>query len=534
MDASFAAGTSAGASPTDDDLESLLAAIQLALRDNDETQLQALTRQFKFFQQQAQSQASALEAETRELQAEVARLRQAARSSEELILDLQNNLSILRHRSQADAEGLVARVTPVMSEMIRRTVHDSRDDMAEAIGPIMGEAIRVQIRDSRQDMVEALYPVIGESVQRSVVEALRELQRNIDARLKTVLNPRNYRRAILARLRGVSAAQLTLRDSLPFSVQNIFLIQRGSGLLIAHSQVGADIVNSDLVSGMLTAIRDFVRDSFGQGQAEKELDEIQYGNQRIVIQSGQVVYLAVLIDGIEPEGLHARLHDFAAELRVRYERPLRDYSGDPATLPNNLQPKLDRLVADLNKLSDQKVVSRKQGLSLMSIALIGLILFGAVCCFYLNFTVALLPIAFPGPTATATLTATATATAPPAATTTDTATPTPMPTATATPAPTSTSTATATATSAPMIEPVTGIMTGHVWVRPAPEKSAPLNTVVLRGTQVTIIAVYGTDWVELEWLGRNGLQRGWIPSQWVATVEAIPPDLITPYPTSQR
>ena len=88
-------------------------------------------------------------------------------------------------------------------------------------------------------------------------------------------------------------------------------------------------------------------------------------------------------------------------------------------------------------------------------------------------------------------------------------------------------------TSEPMIEPVTGIMTGHVWVRPAPDKAAPLNTVVLRGTQVTIIAVYGADWVELEWLTQRGLQRGWIPSQWVSTLEAIPPELVTPFPTAK-
>lgn len=76
-------------------------------------------------------------------------------------------------------------------------------------------------------------------------------------------------------------------------------------------------------------------------------------------------------------------------------------------------------------------------------------------------------------------------------------------------------------------------MTGHVWVRPAPDKAAPLNTVVLRGTQVKIIAVYGTDWVELEWIGQRGLQRGWIPAQWVSTVEAIPPELVTPFPTAR-
>jgi len=534
MDASFAAGTSAETGPSDNDLESLLAAIQLALEAEDETRLQTLTRQFKSFQQQAQSQTEALHTETLHLRAELERMRQAARLSEDLIRDLQIQLTILGHKSQADAEGLVARVTPVMGEMIRRTVHDSRDEMAEALGPVMGEAIRVQIRDSRQDMVEALYPVIGESVQRSVVEALRELQRNIDARLKTVLKPQTLRRTLQARLRGVSASQLALRDALPFSVENIFLIQPGSGLLLAQSQAGKETVNSDLVSGMLTAIRDFVHDSFGQGQADKELDEIQYGNQRIVIQSGQVVYLAVLIDGIEPEGFRARLHDFVSELRVHHERALREYAGDPTTLPD-LQPGLDRLLIDLGSLTQPAKQGRKRRWSLMTVALIGSMLLGAVCCFYLYFTVKLLPIVFPGPAATATPTATVVPTAQPTSTPMPTATNTTTPTATRTPVPTSTATATATAAIAPepMLEPITGIMTGHVWVRPAPDKAAPLNTVVLRGTQVTIIAVYGTDWVELEWVGQRGLQRGWIPAQWVSTVEVIPPELITPFPTKQ-
>lgn len=528
MDASFAAGASTEPGQTATDLESLLAAIQLALDTDDESRLQTLTRQFKAFQQQAQSQVEALQTETHELRADLEKARQATRASDDLVRDLQSQLSILRHRSQADAEGLVARVTPVMSEMIRRTVHDSRDDMAEALGPIMGEAIRVQIRDSRQDMVEALYPVIGESVQRSVVEALRELQRNIDARLRTAFRPQTLRRSIQARLHGVSASQLAIRDALTFSVQNIFLIQRGSGLLLAQSLAGEEVVNSDLVSGMLTAIRDFVRDSFGE--ADKELDEIQYGDRRIVIQGGQIMYLAVIVDGVEPEGFRARLHDFVADLRVRHERPLREYTGDPATLPD-LQIEIDRLLVDLNGLAQPPAASRKSRRSLMSIALVSLVILSAVCCFYAYFTVKLLPIVFPGPPATATSLPAPLSTATPSPTITATATWTP--TATDTPTPTSTATSTPTATPEPMLEPVTGIMTGHVWVRPAPDRAAPLNTVVLRGTQVTIIAVYGADWVQLEWLGRNGLQRGWIPAQWVSTVEAIPPELVTPFATAR-
>lgn len=516
MDSSRTRAAAAGMNQADEDLESLLAALHATLGDDDDTRLLAVEQQLRLIQFQAQSQSEALQAEVRELRAELEKLRWSTHDNENFGRDLENRLNILGHRVQASGDSLLG-----MTELIHRTVLDSRDDMAEALGPVMGEAIRVQVRDSRQEMVEALYPVIGESVQRSVVEAFRELQRNIDARLKAVIGPRSVWRTIGARLRGVSPAQLALRDALPFSVQNIFLIQHGSGLLLAQSQAGAQVVDSDLVSGMLTAIRDFVHDSFGQDQSDKELDEIQYGNQRVVVQSGQVVYLAVLIQGVEPEGFRTQLHGFVSDLHVRHARVLREYSGDPAALPD-LQPKLDRLGADLADLATQKPMKLVGRRTMIGASLIGLLLI-AVACFYLQFTFALLPVAFPGPTATATATAmptttptiAATATADPTAT----ATPTPLPTATMTPTPTAVSGL-----------PVTGLTSGNVWVRPQPDRNAPLIVVLLKDTPVKIVSVYG-PWAELEWSGVQGLQRGWVPLPWVATLKSIPSDLVTPFPT---
>jgi hypothetical protein len=526
MSSSVAGDAPAGFSQPDEDLESLLVALRSTLGDGDETRLRSVEHQLKSFQHQAQSQAEAAQAEARDLRAELEKLRRAARENENLVRDLQSQLYILNHRMQAgaaDADGLLG-----MSALIRRTVLDSRDDMAEALGPVMGEAIRVQIRDSRQDMVEALYPVIGESVQRSVVEAFRDLQRNIDARLKAVVGPRNVWRTFGARLRGVSPAQLALRDALPFAVQSAFLIQHGSGLLLVQSHTGAQVVDSDLVSGMLTAIRDFVHDSFGQGQADKHLDEIQYGNQRIVIQSGQVVYLAVLVQGVEPEGFRARLHDFVSELDVRHARSLREYSGDPETLPD-LQPGLDRLVSDLASLVDHKPMKFIGRRAMMGAGLIGLLLI-AVACFYLQFTVALLPIAFPGPTPTPTATGLATPSDTPTLTATATATrvPSVTPQSTPTPAPTVTTAPTPTAVVGRL--PVMGKTAGNVWVRPQPDQNSPRTVVLLKDTPVRLVSVYG-PWAELEWSGELGLQRGWVLMQWIATLKSIPPDVVTPYPT---
>lgn len=504
-----------------------LISIRSILLSDVRDRLREIERQIDASQIQSQSDDDGLRQQLNELLTELDRLRQLAREADDRSRDLKTEIEILRRRAQADSEGLIARVTPVLGDMISRTIRDSRDEMAEALGPIMGEAIRVQIRDSRKDMVEALYPVIGESVQRAVGEFTKEFQRNIDARLKAAFGPRGVLRTAAARLRGISPAQLAMRDALPFSIREIFLIQHGSGLLLAHSHPGStEVVDSDLISGMLTAIRDFVRDSFGYGDKDKDLDEVQYGDQRIIIQSGRAAYLAVVSTGTEPEGFRARLHEFVSELHVKYEKPLAQYNGDPTVLPN-LQPKIARLVAETTGgETGPKKMSRNTKIA-WAIGSMITILLVALACFYLQFTVALYPIAFPSstPTSTGTPTATPTATSTPTFTPTHTSTPTSTPTQTSTPTSTVTFTPTFTPSATPT--PYKAYAAGNVWTRHFPDATKPHIEVLFIKTPVKVLSVYGR-WLEVEWYAGDGLHRGWVPAIWITVVEPINPILITP------
>jgi F0F1-type ATP synthase membrane subunit b/b' len=492
-----------------------LISIRSILLSDVRDRLREIERQIDASQTQAQSDDDGLRQQLHELLAELDRLRQLAREADDRSRDIKTEIEILSRKAQADSEGLIARVTPVLGDMISRTIRDSRDEMAEALGPIMGEAIRVQIRDSRKDMVEALYPVIGESVQRAVGEFTREFQRNIDVRLKAAFGPRGMLRTVAARMRGISPAQLAMRDALPFSIREIFLIQHGSGLLLAHSHPGsADVVDSDLISGMLTAIREFAQDSFGLGNKEEELDEVQYGDQRIIIQSGRAAYLAVVTTGTEPEGFRAKLHEFVSELHVKYEKVLAQYNGDPTILPN-LQPKIARLVAETTggEIGPRKM-SRNTKLGWALGILISILLI-MLACFYLQFTVALYPVAFPSPTPTSTGTPTAT----PTATATSTFTP------TATNTPTATPTSTFTPTSTPT--PYKAYAAGNVWTRNFPDATQLHIEVLFIKTPVTVLSVYGR-WMEVEWYMDDGRHHGWVPSIWITVVEPISPGLFTP------
>lgn len=489
--------------------------------------LRAIEAQIAAVRHGSQFDHETLQRKLDELLADVERLRQLARESDERSRDLTTEVEILRRKAQADSEGLVARMTPVLGDMIGRSIRDSGEEMAEALGPIMGEAIRVQVRDSRKDMVEAIYPIIGETVQRAIAQFSREFQRNIDARLRASFGPQGVLRTIGARLRGVSPSQLALRDSIPFSIQEIFIIQHGSGLLIAHSHPGSpDVSDSDLIGAMLTAIRDFVHDSFEDGREDKDLDEIQYGDRGIIIQSGRTAYVAAVVTGVEPEGFRSKLHDFIAELHVKYESAFKQYKGDPSTLPN-LQPKIARLVEETtNGVIISRPMSGKAKLGWM-LAFVMFVLLIALACFYLQFTIALYPVAFPSPTSTVTPTFTATPTTTPTATFTPTSTNTPTSTPTHTSTPTSTPTATAIFTPTITSTPYKAYVIGNVWTRSRPEYLASREEILFMNVPVTVLSVYD-PWIEVEWKDDNGYHRGWVPSRWIALLESVPSDQITP------
>jgi hypothetical protein len=398
-----------------------------------------------------------------------------------------------------------------MSGMVRHAIRDSGDEMAEILGPVMGEAIRVQIRDSRDEMIDTLYPIIGATIQKAISEFSREFQRNIDTRLRSTFGPEGMLRRFWARLRGVSAAELALRDAFPFDIKQIFLIHRVSGILVAHSEPGNfSDNNSDLIGAMLTAIRSFATDAF---QGADELDEIQFGGDRIIIQNGAHAYLALVLAGTEPEGLHARLSEFVSDLHLRHNSALRDFKGNPQDLPD-LQPQLAQLAGDLGAREKKGPVTPQQKRLYFVAGLLGALLVTLVC-FYLIFTVNLLPVAFPRPTPTP---MPPTATASPAATSTSAPTATLMPTSTATLAP------------SPTLEVIVpGISTGSVWVHVQPAEGSATINLLPKGVALQIQAMQG-GWMYVSWTDAAGHHEGWVVAEWIQPERDIPPQIITPDP----
>ncbi len=522
--------TSAAAAAPHPDSDPQFDVLRAILLDEERQRIRQLEQETAALRQKDQQQTAALAAEVQALQTEIEALRQANQQQAEYAAVLRTELTRLQEQLHTESHSLVPKIIQQMGFIIANTIRDKRDELAEALGPIMSDAIRVQIRDSRKEMVEALYPIILETVMKAVREFLREFQRNIDARLKSAFSFRGLVNRTSAQMRGVSASELTLRESFAFSLEELFLIQHESGLLLAHHRASQeDSGDSDLISGMLTAIRDFARDSFGDGDDSQELREVEFGDERIIIQSGQYLYAAAVIKGIESTGFHARLQELVSELHIQHTPQLRDYRGDPATLPS-LAPQLQTFAQGAIAPEAAAPPEMTSGQRWLLVGGAGIVLLlTAVACFYLQFTLALWPVAFgPTPTATPTTLPTATATMEPTSTLAPTATPTftltPTPTPTATSTPTSTSTATATTTLEPTSTPSpipSPVTVRGVWLRDVPDLEAPIGAALPEGTAVTILTQTG-DWVEVAWTDANGeVQQGWVGVRWLA-INGVP------------
>ncbi len=433
-----------------------------------------------------------------------------------------------------EPEALVARVSPVIGDILTQQIVQASDEVAEALSPVIGEALRRQVYHAREDIIDALYPVIGRMINLAITEAVQELARTVDAQIREKIQVRSWWQRKIGWLHGVSEAECRLRESLLSQVQEIFLIQRESGLLITHLSNDPSVQSSDrdLVSGMLTAIRDFAREAFGEG-AGGELATIAYEGKEIILEGGGAAYLAVVVSGVPARGFRERLREILVLLHENNYKQLKNFDGSDEELLQKVRGVLTEQFS-FKSSSYSKNLTRSQRLIIIA-AFLFILLPPFLLCggwgWHVEHTLkqlALPPLPITA-TATVTPTCTSTPTATPTPTPTPTSTATATPTATPTTALTATPTATVLPTATPTPSPFSGVIIGSVYLRDTPEGELT-SLVAPLGAPVEILGQYG-DWCKVRVVFSNveALKiEGWLLKRWITWLEPVPPELITP------
>ncbi len=98
-----------------------------------------------------------------------------------------------------------------------------------------------------------------------------------------------------------------------------------------------------MVSGMLTAIRDFVQDSFHVADADS-LEALKVGELSVWIEAGPHAILAAVIRGTAPRDFRTPLQDAIETIHLEFGETLESFNGDASTLDAGAGPSLEALL----------------------------------------------------------------------------------------------------------------------------------------------------------------------------------------------
>jgi outer membrane protein OmpA-like peptidoglycan-associated protein len=274
---------------------------------------------------------------------------------------LGREIELSRHFSEVldDPEQLAIAVSRVLPAAIAQAA--ARDDR---LGQVLAPALGSSVRRDPDTLIDILHPLIGPAIGKSIDATFQSLNES----LKHSLSWRGLKWRWEAWRTGTSFAEVVLRHTLVYRVEHVFLIHRHTGLLISHA-ASQDATSRDpqLVSSMLAAIQDFVRDSFAEQQG---VDSLRLGELRVWSEPGPFATLVAVIRGNPPEALHETFRSVLERIHAERPEALEKFDGDSSGFAD-----VDAALTDCVQLR-QEARPAQRGYARLLLAAAGLLLLG--------------------------------------------------------------------------------------------------------------------------------------------------------------
>lgn len=153
---------------------------------------------------------------------------------------------------------------------------------------------------------------------------------------------------LIAGVLGITGSIIGLfRGNIPPIIDEIFLIYRDGRLIKHYTRRLKPMIDQDILSSMLVAVQEFIKDSFVRSTGEDTaLDEMKFGEFKIIICRGKWIIVASLVFGEGAEKLKKEIAKVVLEIERKYESVLKDWDG----LLDNMRP--------LNKEMEKLIVGK--------------------------------------------------------------------------------------------------------------------------------------------------------------------------------
>lgn len=206
---------------------------------------------------------------------------------------------------------------PIIEEHIEYLKNNFPKEFNKSVEKIVDKRIKA----SQSEILDTIYPVLGSMIKKYINYQLQLLREGIELRVKELTDTKSIWKRIKASIFGIKSSDLILSDLARPNIEEIFVIQRDTGLLIGSASRETTI-DKEAIAGMFTAIKAFVEDAF-QRDSKEELELISYASYKILVHNYHSYYLAVALSGVvareDEERFRNQLQDFSRKYLIGYQ-----------------------------------------------------------------------------------------------------------------------------------------------------------------------------------------------------------------------
>ena len=264
-------------------------------------------------------------------------------------------------------ESRVADIADVLPESLGRSNAES-EKLVQSLRAPVEKCLKDSIARDPQNFADALFPVIGPAIRKSISEALKSFSETIHQAIEEKTSLKSIRWRMQAKKAGIPYHQFLIQKKLEYRVEHAYLIQPSTGLLIADAH-RADAIRKDdeAISAMLTAIQDFVSESFGEGD-EGTLNTADVGEHTLWTMRGPHAMLACVINGVPPRGLRDTFIENLESIHLQFPEALEHFDGQKNSKTLLIEPHLEDCL--LQQAVEGQENSKKKGMGLFSALLL--------------------------------------------------------------------------------------------------------------------------------------------------------------------
>ncbi|MBT3193872.1 MAG: hypothetical protein HN341_15110 [Verrucomicrobia bacterium] len=232
-------------------------------------------------------------------------------------------------KKEAPSAVFCEKVRNILPDAVAGSLTDD-DRLANALYPTVERSLTRSVKKDSRPLVDAMFPILGPMIRRNIAETMRGMVQSLNRALEYTFSVRGLKWRWEAFISGKPFAEVVMLHSLVYRVEQVFLIHKETGLLLLH--VAADHIadqssKENMVSAMLTAIQDFVSDSFDT-EANSQLSSIQMGDLNVWLEQGPDVVVAGVVRGDLPVTVQTQLRETTERVQSEMQDALTNFNGD--------------------------------------------------------------------------------------------------------------------------------------------------------------------------------------------------------------